>query len=71
MWRSVSSAALVAWLSLSTCAFAAPAQLPEQRVTLAQAIAIAAANSPLLEEARDDYRLAEIGVDAARTDRAP
>lgn len=65
------TAALAAWLSLSTCVTAADAQVPPQQVTLAQAIAIAAAKSPILEEARDDYRLAQVAVDLARAGRAP
>ena len=42
-----------------------------QRVTLAQAVAIAAAQSPVLQAARDDYRLAQIDVDLQRTPLAP
>lgn len=42
-----------------------------QQVTLAQAIAIAAAQSPVLAAARDDYRLAQVNVDLARTGSQP
>jgi outer membrane protein len=54
-------------LSAASPAFAQP----PQRVTLAQAVAIAAAQSPVLQAARDDYRLAELNVDFERTPLAP
>lgn len=42
-----------------------------QSVTLAQAIAIAAAQSPSLQIARDDYRLAQVNVAIVRTGELP
>jgi outer membrane protein len=42
-----------------------------QQVTLAQAVAIAAAQSPVLQAARDDYRLAQIQVDLQRVPFSP
>src|SRR5579872_3316767 len=52
---------------------AAEHQIPgvPQRITLAQAIAIAAARSPVLAAARADYRLTQLNVDLARTGLLP
>jgi outer membrane protein len=61
------AAAIGLCLSVAAPAFA---QTP-QDVTLAQAVAIAAAKSPVLQAARDDYQLAQLSVDLARTPLAP
>jgi outer membrane protein len=61
--------AIASGLGLSAGSPAA-AQTP-QRVTLAQAVAIAAAQSPILQTAHDDYRLAQLNIDSARTPLAP
>ena len=62
--------ALAAAAGLGSCA-ASPAFAQPQRVTLAQAVAIAAAQSPVLQAARDDYRIAQLNVDFERTPLAP
>jgi outer membrane protein len=72
--RAIASAAAAAWLICGGSAPAAaqpPPPVIAQPVTLAQAIEIAAARSPILAEARADYRLTEADVDLARTGRAP
>ena len=68
--RTILGACAVAALVGSSAAAPAAAQ-PRQRVTLTQAVAIAAAQSPVLQAARDDYRLAQLDVDFERTPLAP
>ena len=68
--RTILGACAVAALVGSSAAAPAAAQ-PRQKVTLTQAVAIAAAQSPVLQAARDDYRLAQLDVDFERTPLAP
>jgi outer membrane protein TolC len=60
----------IAFVLVLSCLCANPAiagaQGSSRRVTLAQAIDIAAAKSPILEEARDDFRLSQVAVQSAR-----
>ncbi len=72
MKTSHTAIALAAWLSFITpLAVQAQAAAPVQHVTLAQAIAIAAAQSPVLAAARDDYRTVQEEVAQARTPALP